>query len=273
MTKPTEDDLARIEAAAADLARLAGAEAQAAFGRVVRVAYKDEDPVAAGFKDPVSEVDQDVERLVRARLAEDFPEHDVIGEEMDERPGRGHDFVWAIDPIDGTTNFVNAFPMFSSTIGVLHRGEPVAGAVWCSTSHALRPGVYSAHRGGRLRFDGEPYAPPKNPGVKRRLIGAPDALFGREGLPGDLRKTGSAAIECAFVAAGLLSAARFQPLNLWDVAGGVCLAQAAGIEVRADTGQGMAPFERFEPMARGGAAPDLRFWRGGLILGPPGGLA
>jgi myo-inositol-1(or 4)-monophosphatase len=66
--------------------------------------------------------------------------------------------VWAIDPIDGTTNFVNGFPLFAASIGMLHRGCPVVGAIWCSTSYALRAGVYHARAGGALRFEGEPLA-------------------------------------------------------------------------------------------------------------------
>lgn len=182
-------------------------------------------------------MDRDVERLVRAHLADDFPGHDVIGEEVDERPGRDHDIVWAIGPIDGTTNFVNGFPLFASTIGVLWQGEPVVGAVWCAATHALGPGVYSARAGGPLRFDGVPFDPAPNAAVRRCLLGAPDALFGGD-WPGDLRKTGSAAIKGAFAAAGLLSGARFGPLNLWDVAGNVCLTQAAGLDVCLNAGEG-----------------------------------
>jgi hypothetical protein len=97
----------------------------------------------------VSEVDRATEILVRARLAERFPQHDIIGEELDERPGRGADFVWAVDPIDGTANFINGFPLFAASIGLLYRGYPLVGAIWCSTSHTLQSGVYHAHCGPR----------------------------------------------------------------------------------------------------------------------------
>ncbi|WP_031553389.1 inositol monophosphatase family protein [Parvularcula oceani] len=258
------DRLDRIEQDAAEIARIAGAEIETALGRGFAVAYKDSGPES--FRDPVSEVDHDVERIVRAKLAEDYPGHDVIGEESPERPGLGEDWAWAIDPIDGTSNFVNGLPLFAATIGVLHRGVPMAGAVWCSATHALRPGVYSARRGSGLSFDGIPYRNPPNPAVRRRLAGVPD-LADPASLPFDGRKTGSAALECALVAAGLLQGARFKPLNLWDVAGGVCLALAAGCEVWIRTGGGWQRFERFEPMSRDGGAKDLRDWRGEMILG------
>ena len=171
-----------------------------------------------------------METLIRARLAERYPEHDIIGEEIEERPGRDAEFVWAVDPIDGTSNFVNGFPLFAASIGVLHRGRPVVGAVWCATSHRLRPGVYHACADGDLYFDNEAAEPQVNPAIRRRLAGVPDCATDHG--PWDGRKTGSAAIECALVAAGLLQVARFEQPNIWDVAGGLPLVLAAGGEVR-----------------------------------------
>ena len=81
--------------------------------------------------------------------------------------------------------------------------------------------------------------------------------------------TGSAAIECAFVAAGLLRAARFRQPNLWDIAAGVALVQASGREVWTRSGQDWAPLMRFVPdvnAARERFAP-LRPWRQDLLLG------
>lgn len=255
---PPEGLLADIERTAVELAQLAGAEIMAALGGMLSVRYK----TGGGgddWKDPVSEVDNRVEVLIRARLAERFPGHDIIGEELADRSGRDDDFVWAVDPIDGTTNFVNSFPMYAATIGVLHRGAPVAGATWCTTSHAVRAGIYHAHAGAPLLFDGQPVSRADNAQVRRRLAGVPRAAD-LEG-PFDTRKTGSAAIECALVAAGALALARFDNVNLWDVAGGVALVQASGGAVRIKEDGAWKPLERFEE------AGDLRSWRRPMILG------
>jgi myo-inositol-1(or 4)-monophosphatase len=196
-----------------------------------------------------------------------------MGEESEERPRRESDFVWAIDPVDGTTNFVNGFPLFAASIGVLHRHVPVAGAVWCSASHALRAGVYHASAGGRLHFDGEAIDHVGNPAVRRWLAGEPEATS-VEGLPWDVRKTGSAAIECAFVAAGLLRVARFERPNVWDVAGGLPLVRATGGSVLAFAGDGWEEFDRFETTEPSQAAfADLRHWRRPLIIGESGAAA
>ncbi|MDY0871519.1 inositol monophosphatase family protein [Dongia rigui] len=286
--------LRRIEHTALDLAHLAGAEIVQQLGRNVTIRYKAVDPakvVAQAtkeqtasaahnptqpinlFRDPVSEVDQNVERMIRARLAVAFPAHDVLGEEISDAPGGDSDFVWAIDPVDGTTNFINGFPLFAASIGVLHRGRPIAGAVWCSASHALYAGVYHACLGGDVCFDGEALRPRLNPGIRRRLAGEPQAVPDVD-LPWEVRKTGSAAIECAFVAAGLLRVARFERPNIWDVAGGLALVQAAGGAVLTYAERNWANFTAFEaPAAAQGRAPHLRQWHRPMIIGDPEGVA
>src|SRR5262245_49221442 len=121
------DDLDEIERMAIELATLAGAEIVTTFGGIFTVRYKTGDAGKLSVRDPVSEVDRRVETLIRTRLAERFPTHDIIGEEMEERPSVGQECVWAVDPIDGTTNFVNGFPMFAASIGMLHRGSAILG--------------------------------------------------------------------------------------------------------------------------------------------------
>ncbi len=266
---PDESSLAQIEAVALDLAREAGAEITAALSRAVTVEYKTKARRNSEPTDPVSEVDSAIEAKLRERLGERFPHHAVVGEEMDIHPSADAEFVWAVDPVDGTTNFINGFPLFSCSIGVLHRGRPIAGAIWCSTSHALRPGVYHAHAGGRLRFEEEVLDTERhNEGVRRRLAGAPG------GSPGgtrtwDHRVTGSAAIESAFTAAGIFNSSYFRGLAIWDVAAGIALVDAAGGEAWLRDSRGWRPFERFEAPSKVPAKrePSLRDWRMPLLLG------
>jgi myo-inositol-1(or 4)-monophosphatase len=262
----SERELLELERTAVELANLAGAEIVTALGGMLSVRYKTGSDAEEIWEDPVSEIDHRVEVLIRARLADRFPEHDIIGEEINERPGRDHDFAWVIDPIDGTTNFVNGFPLFAASVGVLHLGTPIVGAVWCSTSHRLRAGIYHARRGGGLCFDERPVEPRPNPAVRRGLAGVPTSRL--DDGPWETRKTGSAAVECALVAAGLLRVARFEHPNLWDVAGGVALVQAAGGEARTACATGWTLLERFEGSAElAGVKPDLRNWRRPLIVG------
>ena len=99
------------------------------------------------------------------------------------------------------------------------------------------PGV-----GGDLRFDLEPTVPVRTPPTGA-VSPANRATIGD--LPWDMRKTGSAAIECAFVAAGLLRVSASRP-NIWDVAAGLLLVRAAGGEVQSGGAEGWAPLERLE---------------------------
>lgn len=259
-------DLREVEALAVELAGIAGAEINTAFGGILKVRYKTAAAADAIWRDPVSEVDHHVESLIRTRLAEQFPDHDIIGEEMNERPGRDHDYVWAVDPIDGTANFVNGFPVFAASIGVLHKGRPVVGALWCSISHALRAGVYHAHAGGKLRFDGADVTPKVNPEVRRKLAGVP-SISPQSGF-WETRKTGSAAIECAMVAAGLMQVARFISPNIWDVAGGIALVEASGgVTRQSSDGLSWTPMYRFEPGKDPSGSTDLRYWRRAIVVG------
>jgi myo-inositol-1(or 4)-monophosphatase len=259
----SRDLLRDIERLAIELAGIAGAEIAKAMGGLLAVKYKTAIKENE-WRDPVSEVDNNVERMIRERLAENFPDHDIIGEEMLERPSRGGNFIWSVDPIDGTANFVNGFPLFSASIGVLHKGMPVVGALWCPISHALRAGVYHCTRGGKLRFDGADVTPKVNPAVRRRLVGVPVATVS-DGF-WETRKTGSAALECAMVAAGLMQAARFASPNIWDVAGGLALIFAGGGIARRRDGEDWVPMEKFEITPD---KPDLRQWRSELIVGEP----
>lgn len=255
-----DDELVAIERTAAKLAEAAGKTIRQALGGVLSVRYKQFDDADVLFRDPVSDVDERVETLIREEVGRQFPGHAVLGEEGAEV--RGGPVLWAIDPVDGTTNFVNGFPMFCASIGVLLHGKPVAGALWCSTTHALQPGTYHARVGAGLSFDGQAFRPSMPTDVRRRLIGLPTLLSEGRPLDWDVRKTGSAALECALVATRSLDCAYFASPNVWDVAAGIALLNAAGCEVLESSGSEWRPFSGF-----GATMDDLKRWRAPLAIG------
>lgn len=77
---------------------------------------------------PVTIADKNAEEILRGKIAKDFPDHGIIGEEFGEKDGEA-EWVWTIDPIDGTRSFIRGLPLFSSLIALLHHGEPVMGII------------------------------------------------------------------------------------------------------------------------------------------------
>ena len=265
------EELAAIETLAIALAREAGETARAALHGAVTVEYKPNAEGKDSTNDPVSEVDRAVEALVRERVADRFPGHAVIGEEVDTQPEAGADIVWVIDPIDGTANFINGFPLFAVSVGVLQRGVPVAAAIWCASTHLLGPGVYHARRGSALHLDGVD-VPPRETVVQRALAAAPGGSSGGT-KEWEHRVTGSIAIEAALVAAGVFTSAVFWGPRLWDVAAGALLVRAAGREVWVRSRGGWVPLARFEAPERSRSAKTqdrastLRDWRQPVLIG------
>jgi myo-inositol-1(or 4)-monophosphatase len=191
-----------------------------------------------GIIDLVTEVDVAVEKMVRALIAERYPDHDVLGEELG-GPGDGEPsrHCWICDPLDGTTNFAHGLPLYCSTIALEVDGELRVGAVYDPT----RDELFTAIRGGGAFLNGErmrvstaatlidsllvtgfPYS------VQEKLdemIG----LFGRFlSRARAVRRLGSAALDMCYVAAGRLDGFWEEGLNAWDIAGGVLIVQEAG---------------------------------------------
>jgi len=235
-----------LASAAMRLAHIAGEYIFAAYVQPPDVQFKPPGPGGAPNSNPVSATDRAVEHLIRERLAAEFPDHVIIGEEQGVSAGRRSPFAWVIDPVDGTTNFVNGLPLFAASIGVLYRGWPVAGAIWCSCSHTFAPGIYHACAGGPLQFAGTV--------LRRRAQGDWRGLASEPGRAPtygalwDTRVLGCSTLEFAFVAAGLLSFAYIARPKLWDVAAGVVLLQAGGCRA---------------------VVPDVTGWRTLLYFGTP----
>ncbi len=93
---------------------------------------------------PVTIADRDAEQLLRERICERFPEDGILGEEFDKIEG-DNDFQWILDPIDGTKAFISGVPLFGTLIGLLEKGQPVAGV--CRFP-ALDEVVYAMHDHG-----------------------------------------------------------------------------------------------------------------------------
>ena len=119
-----ESTLLSLEAFAIDLAQAAGDVIAPLF----RADHGLEDKGGKTGFDPVTAADKGAEAAIRAAIASRFPGHGVIGEEYGEdRPDA--EFVWVLDPIDGTRAFIAGLPLWTTLIGLRHRGRPVLGLI------------------------------------------------------------------------------------------------------------------------------------------------
>lgn len=189
----------------------------------------------ASASDLVTDLDRESERLISELLHARFPAHAIHGEEGGAR-GQEGDFVWHVDPIDGTTNFVHGLPGYCVSVALAWRGVPVAGAVYDPTADEL----FAAVRGGGAHANGRPLRVSTEDRLSASLVGTgvppvqPSRDFAfrtvRAVAPEvrNLRNIGSAALHLAYVAAGRLSGFWEPGLRPWDCAAGVLLVREAG---------------------------------------------
>jgi myo-inositol-1(or 4)-monophosphatase len=241
---------------AVELARLAGERITRSLDTEIVIEYKDEGTSPLGPKDVVTNLDREIEEELAQRIRTAFPDHGIIGEEGTRDCPGGCEYVWLLDPIDGTQNFVNGLPIFSTSVGLVRQGRPVAGAIWGASSHRLRAGVYHAHLGSGLRFDGIEVTTARPSRGKRRGLGAMPhdedqrvhlgtGEYSDHSLPWDRRHIGSGALEAAFLAAGILESAFNTGPRSWDIAAGALLVQEAGRGIWHQRGAEWLPLDVF----------------------------
>ena len=192
-----------------------------------------------GTIDLVTEVDLECENMCRAVLAERFPHHDVLAEELSSGPGqpRTSRYRWVFDPLDGTTNYAHGLPVFCASLALEIDGRAEVGAIYDPTRKELFTGERGQGafvNGKRLRVSetrslldallvtGFPYD------VHERLVPLL-AMFGAFlGEARAVRRLGSAALDLCYVAAGRFDGFWEQTLKPWDVAAGALIVEEAG---------------------------------------------
>ena len=222
---------------AAEIAREAGARLREYYAQGVETEYK-------GDVDIVTVADRAVEKLIRTRLGEVFPDHGVYGEEGTRERMQG-EFRWYIDPLDGTTNFAHGFPQFCVSMGLEHRaagvkadedGTLVAGVIY----DPLRDELFTAERGQGAQLNGKAAKVSRTPELAEALLGTGFPSRKRHASPNvhfyqeftlrshGVRRAGSAALDLAYVACGRMDAFWEFNLNPWDTAAGILLVEEAG---------------------------------------------
>ena len=215
----------------------------ARFGKGVRVDKK-------GAIDLVTEVDVDIERRFRALIAERFPDHDVLAEEMGNKGARGARHRWVFDPIDGTSNFAHGVPIFCASLALEIDGEAVVAAVYDPN----RKELFTAEAGVGAWMNGQPLKASTNARVLESMLvtGFPYSVhheaeaflkvFGQVLKHARaVRRLGSAAIDICWVAAGRMDGFWEASLKPWDTRAAALILEEAGGKVTGMDGKRWIP--------------------------------
>ncbi len=209
-------------------------------GNLIAKHYETPDAVEAsqkGDNDFVTNVDREAERLIIEVIRKSYPQHTVISEECGELTGEDPDVQWIIDPLDGTTNFIKHLPHFAVSIAVRVKGRTEVAVVY----DPMRNELFTSARGqgtqlngyrlrgsaareldGTILATGFPFRSKQHAATYINLLGK---LFTQ---CADFRRSGSAALDLAYVAAGRVDGFFEIALKPWDFAGGDLLVREAG---------------------------------------------
>ncbi|MBN2701826.1 MAG: inositol monophosphatase, partial [Methylothermaceae bacterium] len=191
-----------------------------------------------GRNDFVSEVDRAAEREIIQVLHKAYPHHHFLGEEGGRQGKSDRDeYLWVIDPLDGTTNFLHGFPQFAVSLALQHRGQMEQAVVY----DPLRQEMFTATRGGGASLNNRRIRVSGQSGLEGALIGTGFPFKQQEHLESYLgmfrsvfkdsagiRRAGAASLDLAYVACGRLDGFWEIGLQPWDMAAGVLLIQEAG---------------------------------------------
>jgi myo-inositol-1(or 4)-monophosphatase len=226
-------DLDKYLEIAADIAREAGDIVIAGWGNVSQVGYK-------GEVDLVTEFDKRAETFITGALSEAFPHHVLFAEEqgtIDKGNAPDSPFRWLIDPLDGTTNYAHAFPVFAVSLALTFEGEPVVGVVFDPT----RDECFTAVRGKGAALNGKAIHTSDTKDLGAALLGTGfpyDRRTRRDNNTGHfshfirrcqgVRRAGCAALDLCYVACGRLDGFWELRLHPWDVSAGLLAVQEVG---------------------------------------------
>jgi myo-inositol-1(or 4)-monophosphatase len=191
------------------------------------------------FNQLVSYVDKTAEEMLVEKLSKLLPEAGFITEEQTIHTEK-KEWMWVIDPLDGTTNFVHGLPVYSVSVGLMRGEKTVAGVVY----EINRDELFYAWENGPAMLNGKQISVKKNNDLKQSLLatGFPyydfdlmqkylntlhEFLIGTQGM----RRMGSAAVDLAYVACGRFDGFFEYGLSPWDVCGGAFIVQQAGGKV------------------------------------------
>jgi myo-inositol-1(or 4)-monophosphatase len=191
---------------------------------------------AKGDNDYVTSVDKEAERAIIYKIKQSYPEHSFVGEEGGVVEG-DNDFKWIIDPLDGTTNFIKGIPHFAVSIALMHKGRLDQGVVF----DPIRGELFTASRGAGAQLNGFRIRASKAKELSQTILATSFPFKNKVNLPqyqegfnkifmqaGDIRRSGSAALDLAYVAAGRYDGYWERGIKPWDIAAGELMVRESG---------------------------------------------
>jgi myo-inositol-1(or 4)-monophosphatase len=232
--------LSRALRLAVDAARSAGRIMMREAGRI-----RPEDASRKGPRDFVTEIDRECERLIRRRIHKGFPSDAILSEEKGGKMPHA-EYLWLVDPLDGTVNYMHRFPLFCVSIAMAVNQKIEIGVVYDPVHDEL----FSCKRNEGARLNDEPIAVSGCRDMARAYVatGFPSRFKDeadryvkgfRKVLTSvaGLRRAGSAALDLAYVACGRFDGFWEPRLFPWDMAAGVLLIETAGGIVTNESGK------------------------------------
>lgn len=196
-------------------------------------------------RDLVTDADLASQQAIQAVIHEQFPDHGFLGEENPDDDQLNRPFCWIVDPLDGTTNYVHDYPFFAVSVAVAQAGKVVAGVVF----DPIREECFRASLGQGSWLNGNRISTSETTALDQALLAVsfppspqlddPDvkAFLKIAPLCQAARRTGSAALNLAYVACGRLDAHWAHFIHPWDSAAGVLLVREAGGMATASCGE------------------------------------
>lgn len=191
------------------------------------------------LKNLVTEIDKKSEQTIIDFIKKKYPFHNILSEEGGETKSSS-DYLWVIDPLDGTTNFAHGLPIFSVSIGLQYKNETIAGVVY----DVMRDVIYSAEKGSGSFENNKKVSVNSNENIEESLLVTgfpynvsenPEKVFERFiemlKVARAVRRLGSAAIDFCYVAAGVFDGFWEVHLNPWDICAGKLIVEEAGGKV------------------------------------------
>lgn len=192
--------------------------------------------------DLVTEVDTQAEAKVLEIIQRHFPNHSILAEESGSIAAANQDYLWAIDPLDGTTNYAHGYPVAAVSVGLLIQGVPKVGAVY----NPFRRELFRAAAGLGATCNRRPIQVSSTAKLESSLLVSGFAYDRRETpdnnyaefcylthLTQGVRRSGSASLDLTDVACGRLDGYWERGISPWDVAAGIVIVQEAGGRVTA----------------------------------------